>query len=267
MNRRHLHRISITLAAGLFLVLAQGAVEVSQGAASRLHLPVAIGIGVLAAVWAVGVRKLRPEAFTLALATLATIVLSGWTGMIDTAAGKVAHAAFSHLAFALAAAGAAMTSESWEAKLAVADGGFPTLRSLAWITPTTVIFQVVLGAAYRHKMTGLIPHVSWAFVAAMFVIMTAAFTMTQCGKHPTLKRLSVALISITGVQLLLGVVALFGRMSESVATGSAWMVLSTTSHVLTGAIVLALTMALSAQTLRHVEPAEATGLAASGQNG
>ncbi len=267
MNRQHLHRISIVLAAGLFLVLAQGSIEVSQGAASSLHLPVGILIGVLAMAWTVGVRKLRPEAFTLALATLAAVVISSWTGMIATAEGKVAHAAFSHLAFALAAAGAAMTSDSWEAKLAVADGGFPTLRSLAWITPTAVLMQVVLGAAYRHKMTGLIPHVSWAFVAAMFVIMTAAFTMTQCGKHPALKRLSITLISITGVQLLLGVVALFGRISESVAAGSAWMVVSTTSHVLTGAIVLALTMALSAQSLRHVEPASVAGLAASGQNG
>ncbi len=257
----------MVLAAGLFLVLAQGAVEVSQSAASKLHLPVGILIGVLAAVWTAGVRKVRPEAFTLALAALAAIAVSGWTGMIDTPAGKVAHAAFSHLAFALAAAGAAMTSDSWEARLAVADGGFPTLRSLAWITPTTVLMQVVLGAAYRHKMTGLIPHVSWAFVAAMFVIMTAAFTMTQCGKHPALRRISITLISITGLQLLLGVVALYGRLSESGGAGNAWMVLSTTSHLLTGAIVLALTMALSAQTLRHVEPAEATGLAASGQNG
>ncbi len=198
---------------------------------------------------------------------LAAVAISGWTGVIATPTGKVVHSAFSHLAFALAAAGAAITSDSWEARLAVADGGFPTLRSLAWITPTTVLIQVVLGAAYRHKMTGLIPHVSWAFVAAMFVIMTAAFTMTQCGKHPALKRISITLISITGVQLLLGVVALFGRMSAGDGIGSAWMVVSTTSHVLTGAVVLALTMALSAQTLRHVEPAEATGLAASGQNG
>lgn len=159
-----------------------------------------------------------------------------------------------------------MTSESWEAKLAFADGGFPTLRSLAWITPTAVTIQVALGAAYRHQMTGLIPHVAWAFVAAMAVIMTAAFTMTQCGKHPALRRLSIALISITAVQLVLGVTALFGRMAEGSA-GSAWRVIAAASHVLTGAVVLALTLALAAQTLRHVEPVEARGLAATGQNG
>lgn len=267
MNRKLIHRLSLVLTAGLFLALAQGAVEVGRETGAPFHMAFGIAVGVLTLVWVAGVRRVRPEAFLLALSVLAAVGFSGLTGTADTAAIKVAHAAFSHLAFALAAAGAAMTSDSWEAKLAVADGGFPTLRSLAWMTPAAVVMQVAFGAAYRHKMTGLIPHVSWAFVAAMFVIMTAAFTMTQCGKHPALKRLSIWLISITGVQLILGVVALIGRIAENEAARSAWMVVSTTSHVLTGAMVLALTMALSAQTLRHVEPAAATDLAATGQNG
>lgn len=267
MNRKQIHRLSLALTAGLFLALAQGAVEVGRNTGAPFHMAFGMAVGVLTLVWAIGIRKVRPEAFPLAMSVIAAVGFSGLTGTADTPAIKVAHAAFSHLAFALAAAGAAMTSESWEAKLAVADGGFPTLRSLAWLTPASVVMQIALGAAYRHKMTGLIPHVSWAFVAAIFVIMTAAFTMTQCGKHPALQKLSIWLISITGIQLILGVVALIGRIAEEEAARSAWMVFSTTSHVLTGALVLALTMALSAQTLRHVEPAGITGLAATGQNG
>ncbi|MBA3975542.1 MAG: hypothetical protein C0504_15150 [Candidatus Solibacter sp.] len=360
MNRKLIHRLSLTLTAGLFLALAQGAVEAGRETGAPFHLAFGIAVGVLTVVWVAGVRKVRPEAFPLALSVLAAVGLSGLTGTAADPAVKVAHAAFSHLAFALAAAGAAMTSDSWEARLGVADGGFPTLRSLAWLTPAAVVMQVALGAAYRHEMTGLIPHVSWAFVAAMFVIMTAAFTMTQCGEHPAfeeraqnglapaptpcefpgqleprrsglcafeehaqnglapaptpcefpgrleprrsglcafeeraqnglapaptpcefpgrleprrsglcaLKKISIWLISITGVQLILGVVALIGRLAENEAARSAWMVVSTTSHVLTGAVVLALTMALSAQTLRHVEPAAETNLTATGQNG
>lgn len=261
MTRQTTHRISLALAAGLFVVLAQGAVESGKTQASQPHLIMGIGIGLLAVVWAAAVAKARREALPLAVLTLAAIAASGWSGMILTPTAKVAHAVFSHLAFGLAAAGAAMTSESWEAKLAVADGGFPTLRSLAWFTPASVTVQVALGAAYRHQLTGLIPHVSWAFVAAMAVIMTAAFTMTQCGKHPALRRLSIGLIAVTGVQLILGVTALVGRLAEGEA---GWKVLATTSHVLTGAVVLALTLALSAQTLRHVEPAVETGLASNG---
>jgi hypothetical protein len=266
MNRLMLHRLSLALVAGLFLVLVQGTVETGPSTASTQHLVFGIGIGLPAVVWAAMVRRIRPEAFAVAVAALASIAVSGWSGTVNAPAAKVAHAVFSHLAFALAAAGAAMTSESWEAKLAVADGGFPTLRSLAWIAPAAVAIQVALGAAYRHQMTGLIPHVSWAFVAAMAVIMTAAFTMTQCARHQALERLSIALISVTGVQLVLGVAALIGRLAEGGA-GSGWRVVATSSHVLTGAIVLALTLALSAQTLRHVEPANAAGLAATRQNG
>lgn len=267
MNRKQIYWFSLALTAGLFLALAQGAVEVGRSPATSSHAVFGAVVGLLTLVWVVGVRKVRPEAFPLALSVLVAVGLSGLTGTATDPLVKVAHAASSHLAFALAAAGAAMISDSWEVKLAVADGGFPTLRSLAWLTPATVVMQIALGAAYRHKMTGLIPHVSWAFVAAIFVIMTAAFTMTQCGKHPALKKLSIWLISITGVQLILGVVALIGRLAEAEASRSAWMVASTTSHVLTGAVVLALTMALGAQTLRHVEPAGATDLAATGQNG
>lgn len=261
MTRQFTHRLSVALAAGLFLVLAQGAAETGKTPASQAHLVVGMVIGLLAVVWAASVARTSREALPLAVLVLAAVAASGWTGTILTPTAKVAHAVFSHLAFGLAAAGWAMTSESWAAKLAVADGGFPSLRSLAWFTPASVTIQVALGAAYRHELTGLIPHVSWAFVAAMAVIMTAAFTMTQCGKHPALRRLSIGLISVTGVQLVLGVTALVGRLAEGVA---AWKVLATTSHVLTGAIVLALTLALSAQTLRHVEPAGEAGLARNG---
>jgi len=255
------HRLSLILVAGLFLVLAQGAVESGKTQASQPHLLVGIGVGLLAIVWAAAVSKARREALPVAILALAAMAASGWSGMILTPAAKVAHAVFSHLAFGLAAAAAAMTSESWAAKLAVADGGFPSLRSLAWFTPASVTVQVALGAAYRHELTGLIPHVSWAFVAAMAVIMTAAFTMTQCGKHPALRKLSIGLISVTGVQLILGVSALVGRLADGVA---AWKVLAAAAHVLMGAIVLALTLALSAQTLRHVEPADEAGLASNG---
>ncbi len=261
MTRQFTHRLSLALTAGLFLVLAQGAVESGKTQASQPHLVVGLGIGLLAIVWAAAVAKSRREALPLAMLVLAAIAASGWSGMILTPTAKVVHAVFSHLAFGLTAAGVAMTSDSWEAKLAVADGGFPSLRSLAWFTPASVSVQVALGAAYRHQLTGLIPHVSWAFVAAMAVIMTAAFTLTQCGKHPALRKLSLGLIAVTGVQLILGVTALVGRLAEGEA---AWKVLATTSHVLTGATVLALTLALSAQTLRHVEPAGEAGLARNG---
>jgi hypothetical protein len=54
------------------------------------------------------------------------------------------------------------------------------------------------------------------------------------------------------------------RRFGSTTRNAAWKVLATTSHVLTGATVLALTLALSAQTLRHVEPAGEAGLARNG---
>lgn len=262
------HRVSIVLAGLLFAALAQGAVAVSLGRSLAGHGALGWATAAVALVWVVGVKKTRPEAVWLAVMTLAAIGFSGAAGLVESPEWKIVHAAVSQLSFGLAVAAAAMTSAEWEARQVVADGGFPTLRSLAWMTPTTVVVQVGLGAAYRHEVTGLIPHVAWAFVAALFVIMTAAFTLTQCGGNRALKRWALALIWVTSVQLVLGVTALVGRMTAvDGAAPTVWMVVSTTTHVLTGAIVLALTMGLGAQTLRHVEPARAEGLAATGHNG
>lgn len=139
----------------------------------------------------------------------------------------------------------------------IPDAGWPSLRALAVAAPAVVVLQVALGAAYRHKLLGAIPHVVWAFVAAIVVMVAAVSVLTHQRVLPAMKRTCVWLLSLIGVQVILGVGALVARMMGGETTltiRAAFM-----AHAGTGALVFALTVILSAQILRHVEHAPATG--------
>lgn len=134
----------------------------------------------------------------------------------------------------------------------VEDTGTPSLRALAWITPAALFAQVILGAFYRQRFLGVIPHVVWALVAAMIAVIAASFVLGQYPRHGALRPVSWWLIGLTSGQVLLGVLALWAR----VADGPAWL---RWAHIGTGALVLSAAAVLSAQILRNVRTVRARG--------
>jgi heme A synthase len=170
---------------------------------------------------------------------------------------EAATAWLAHMLFAGLALAAWRTSPAVSAKAVVADSGWPSLRSMAVAAPAVVVLQVALGAAYRHKVMGAIPHVVWAFVAAIVVMMVAVSVMTHAQALAGMKRTCVWLLRLIGIQVVLGVAALVARMMGAEAGLAIRAALMT--HAGTGALVLALTVVLSAQILRHVEQAPETG--------
>lgn len=171
---------------------------------------------------------------------------------IEALAAWIAHMLFAGLALATwrtAPAGPRQTN--------ISDSGWPSLRSLAVAAPAGVVLQIALGAAYRHKVMGAIPHVVWAFLAAIVVMFAAVAIITHAQAPAGMKRTSLWLLSLVGVQVILGVAALVARMMGAEASLPIRTALM--AHAGTGALVLALTIVLSAQILRHVEHAPQTG--------
>lgn len=194
-------------------------------------------------------------ALLLSVATLAAIA-GGFPAPGTLGGGPVeALAAVAlHLQFAALALLALITSKSWRSTHATfADGGWPSLRALAFIAPLFTLAQIALGAAYRYHELGVIPHVVWAFAAAIVLLMFGAFILTQKDAGAPLKKLATALLTLVCLQVMLGVAALLARVAD--LTRAAWMPVATTAHLVTGALVLACTLLISAFVLRCAQPA------------
>jgi len=144
------------------------------------------------------------------------------------------------------------------------DSGWPSLRAMAWFVPLATLAQIALGAAYRYRMAGVIPHVTWAFGAAILLLMFGSFVLSQAGAAPALKRIAAALVTVTGLQVVLGVAALLYRVGQ-VRPG--WMEWASRTHLAAGAVVLGLAVVLAAFVLRCADPAsEAQPAASNGTN-
>jgi heme A synthase len=137
------------------------------------------------------------------------------------------------------------------------DAGWPSLRSLAVITPIFVLGQVILGAAFRHKTGGLTWHIVGAMVVSLLVLLLGMFVMQQFPKHQALRPGAIAMLSLVLLQVLLGIAAITTEMLASSNTVPASVTHSTAAHVAVGSLTLAATLVLSIQIRRNVQkPAE-----------
>jgi cytochrome c oxidase assembly protein subunit 15 len=228
------------------------------------HRMIATAVGFLTIVlmlwlWRAEDRKwMKWLGFFALMAVIVQGLLGGLTVLyLLPKAVSIGHASLAQVFFCVTVAIAVFTSPVWRRTTdTIQDGGWPSLRSLAWVTPVAVLAQVALGAAYRHKATGVIPHVVWAAGAGLLVAMLSIFVLAHPVKHALLRRTAVWLLTLTSVQVLLGVVALWARVAtEGAREPASWMVWTTVAHVGVGALVLGLTVALSLQILRFVTAA------------
>jgi cytochrome c oxidase assembly protein subunit 15 len=145
---------------------------------------------------------------------------------------------------------AVFTSPSWRRDPALLeDSGWPSIRSMAVSAPILVVIQLVLGAGYRHKAFGMLPHITGAIFVAGFLLLISVFVVSQFATHPSLRRSAWVLMGITAIQVILGIAAYIARLSSA-----STMVPLTVAHVATGALTMAATAALSIQIFRNVRP-------------
>ena len=116
-----------------------------------------------------------------------------------------------------------------------------------------MLLQIALGAGYRHRAFGIMPHVIGAIVIGATILMFAIFVLVQFPKHDALRRSASSLAWITLVQLLLGVVAYFraAQFNQFGRSGNRDDLVDRSACGF-GALTMGATVVLAIQVLRHV---------------
>jgi hypothetical protein len=253
---QNLHRFAILVALGSLLLIASGAIVSTLAPADTsyqpLHKMFAIVMSVLGlglAIWLLAARSLWLGG--------AILLVEGLTGMLGSGASTpdrgTLHATLAQAFFALTWAAVVVTSRGWEEKKEpVPDQGWPSLRSLAVVMPVFVLIQVGLGAAFRHKAMGVMPHLVGAMIVALLILCNCLFVSQPYPKHPTLRPAANLLLAITCTQVFLGIAVLTVLLINT-ATQTV-LLLSTAGHVSVGAMTLAATLGLSLQIRHNVFP-------------
>jgi hypothetical protein len=162
------------------------------------------------------------------------------------------------LFFSTTVAFVVFTSRAWREETAlVNDSGWPSLRSLSVLAPVAVLGQLALGAAYRHQALGIVPHIVGAMIVMLVVMMAGVAVLTQSGKHRVLRGSASALLGVTGLQMVLGIMAYLARISVTgAAEPTTGLVVFTVAHVAVGALTMAASVVMAIEVFRYVRPRE-----------
>jgi cytochrome c oxidase assembly protein subunit 15 len=279
-----LHRYAVFTASCTFILLNAGALVTSNDAGLSIpDWPLAYGafvpplvggiryeyghrvfaafVGILTtglAVWLWRAEK-RSWMRWLGVAALGGVIAQGILGGLTVKTFQLppvsaAHGTLAQLFFSTLVAIAVFTSAWWQGDLPEFDDpGSPRIRTLVLWTLAAVFCQLVLGAAFRHKGFGIIPHLVGAVVVTILVFVTAGALKRRFGHVPALRTCARFLHILIGVQLLLGAGAYWSRIySAGFPQPIAVMVTLTVAHTVTGALVLAVTLATTLITYRMI---------------
>src|SRR6202020_728090 len=148
MERFWLHRYAVLLGVcTLFLVVAGASVTSKEEGLSVPDWP--LSYGQVMPQMTGGVFFEHGHRMVATFVGILTIGLAIWLKRADPRPGAIA----------------VFTSRSWQqGPQLVNDYGAPSLRSLAILTPSLVLVQIALGAAFRHGAIGVMAHVIGAMV-------------------------------------------------------------------------------------------------------
>jgi len=274
-----LHRYAVVVAVCTLLLIVTGALVTSYEPVSptanqsladsrglshleTVHRSAALAVIVLTlglAVWLSLAKKSR-WLRSVVWAAVAALILEGVLGEQAVlrwlpATSNFSHACLAQLVFSCTVAIAVFTSADWNRSAEIVADRL-SLRTMSLFVPALVLLQVALGAAYRHQAMGVLTHIFGAFVVAVFVLVVGVLAVKQYPGHRSLQPAAVALMSITGGQVLLGFAAFLTRLMTNRATPP--VVISTVSHVAAGALTLAASVVLAIQIRRNVRAAQPT---------
>lgn len=114
------------------------------------------------------------------------------------------------------------------------------VRNFAIATAVVVFTQLVLGAAFRHHVLGILPHILWAVVVLVFSVTLSRKVRRHFAEVTALRRPAKMLAVLVGTQILLGLAAYWSRVVASdFPQPIPVMVGFTVAHVAVGALTLA----------------------------
>lgn len=284
VHNPNMHRYAVFTACCTFLLLIAGALVTSNDAGLSIpdwplaygslmpplvggiryeytHRVIATCIGLLTIGLAVWVWKVEKRGWMrwLGVAALGGVIAQGILGgmtvrMFQPPPVSAAHATLAQLFFSTIVAIAVFTSDWWNRELTmVEDPKTPHVRSLVVWTTAAIFLQLILGAAFRHKAFGIIPHLIGAVIVTILVFMTAGALKRRFRNVPALRNSARLLHFLIGMQLLLGGGAYWSRIyGAQFPQPIPVMVALTVVHTVTGALLLAASLVTALITYRLV---------------
>jgi heme a synthase len=237
------------------MVTSSGFMGVGDPGLKRLHEIFASGASVVIVILGIWMVARQPAGFggtKLGWTLLVLILAEGGLGSFQQAPVlAVLHACLGQILFAVTVAAMVSTSSAWhrEPEL-VEDHGWPSLGSLGKITPVFVLGQVALGAAFRHRVLGVLPHLAGAIVIVLLVLCVCIFVMQQFPEHAALRPCANLLMTLAFAQIFLGIAAFTVRTMTKISARAAIGV--TSVHASVGALVLATAVVLQMQIRKNV---------------
>ena len=292
---QNVHRFAVFTAVCTFLLLIAGALVTSNDAGLSVpdwplsygsltppmvggifyehgHRMIASFVGLLSIVLAAWLWRVASRGSTaqrwlrwLGVAALGAIVAQGLLGGLTVLFFlppwvSSAHATLAQIFFATVGSIALFTSAWWEREPVLwrSDFGNPSVHALSLATVAAVFVQLVLGAAFRHKAFGIIPHLAGAVVVTGLIFWLAGALKRRFPGVPELRSAARGLHILIGLQLLLGAAAYWSRIyAASFPQPIPVMVGLTVAHVVTGALVLVSTVLVTLSCYRLVRSAGA----------
>jgi cytochrome c oxidase assembly protein subunit 15 len=294
-ERKHnscLHGYAIFVACATFLLIIAGALVTSNDAGLSVpdwptsfgtfrmprmvggvlyehgHRMIAATIGLLTVIFALWAWRSEPRRWVrwLAGAAVLTVIAQGVLGGITVlfflpAAVSTGHAALAQAFFCIMVSLAMFTSRGWRWDEPKSDDtGAPSLRHLAVATTAAIYIQLILGAAFRHKGLGILPHIIVATIVTLLVAWMAARIFSRFRGEKRLVRAMTLLLGLVVVQVLLGIGAYLMLIAARNAPQPLPPVVNvTTAHVAVGALVLAASVILTLQIFRRVAAPQGVG--------
>jgi heme a synthase len=270
-----IHKFALVVVAWAAILLTAGALVTSEDAALAVpdwplsygtlnppmvggiayehsHRLIATGLGILVIalaflLWRYDERRWMKY---LGLAAVAGVIFQGVLGGLTVLKLlhywlPVLHACTAELLFAVLVVIAVCTSRWYMQSLPhYIDHGSPSLHSIVALNAVMIFLQVLVGAGFRHNYLSLKPHVFGAPLVLAMVIWTARVLRRRFPEVPAMVRLRILLHSIVGVQILLGILALWARISSANDPQPLPpVVISTVAHTVVGAFLFATSIA------------------------
>ncbi len=290
MANAWLHRLALTTAGTTLFLLFVGALVTSKGVGLAVpdwpttfghnmflfpwagmvggvfyehsHRLVASGVGFLTLVLALCLWVREPRAWVrwLGVGALLLVMVQGIVGGLRVVLLQqdfaILHAVLAQAFFGLMVAMALFTSSSWrEARPAPSSAGWTMFQWFCLAASLMIYLQSVLGAVIRHTGTGVVLHVSLAVVVAVQVGILVVKALQLGDEAPLFRTLALSLGLLLVLQAALGTGSYAARFLSS---GALWqpgiIVAITTAHVVTGAVMFALSVAMTLWAFRVLGP-------------
>ena len=224
------------------------------------HRMIASFVGLLTVILAVWLWRAESRSWVkkIGLAAVVAVIAQGVLGgmtvlfLLPTAV-SVGHACLAQLFFCMIVSLALVTSPSWRSQGAdrlrpLADGGIFSLGRLTVAVNVAIFLQLMLGAAFRHKGMGVVPHLIGAVVVALLVIWVVVRVAAQHAARREVLGWALVLNGLLVLQLVLGAAAYWIRHVTATAPQPLPpMVALTVTHVAVGALLMAAGVLLTIQ--------------------